>query len=82
MNHYTVQTFSNTNTHSDELQLSVLKQQNKQLQCDNISFEAKHYQHQDELNLFRKLNLFTQRSKTTQISLFCSIATVSPFLTR
>ena len=51
MNHYTFHTSSNTNTHSDELQLAVLTQQNMRLQRDILPFEAKHYQHQDELNL-------------------------------
>ena len=51
MHHYTVQTSSNTDTHSDELQLAVLTQQNKRLQRDSLPLEAKHYQHQDELNL-------------------------------
>ena len=51
MNHYTGQAFTNTDTHSEELQLAVLTQQNKRLQHDILPFEAKHYQHQDELNL-------------------------------
>ena len=51
MNHYTGQTFSNTDTHPDELQLAVLTKQNQRLQYDILPFEAKHYQHQDELNL-------------------------------
>ena len=51
MNHYTGQNFSNTDTHDDELQLAVLTQQNKRLQRDILPFEAKHYQHQDDLNI-------------------------------
>ena len=58
MNKYNVQTSSNTNTHSDELQLGVLTQQNKRLQRDILPFEASHYQHQDELNLL--LNVANQ----------------------
>ena len=51
MNYYSAQISSNTDTHSDELQLAVLTQQSKRLQRDILPFEAKHYQHQDELNL-------------------------------
>ena len=50
MKHYTGQTSFNTNTHSLELQLAVLR-----TSASNVifpPFEAKHYQHQDELNLF------------------------------
>ena len=38
-------------THLDELQLAVLTQQNKRLTREILSFEVKHYQHQDELNI-------------------------------
>ena len=51
MNNYTGQTSSNTETHSDKLQLAVLTQQNKRLQHDILPFEATHYQYQDKLNL-------------------------------
>ena len=51
MNHHTGQTSSNLNTHSDELQLAVLTQQNKRLTREILPFELKHYHHQDELNL-------------------------------
>ena len=40
-----------TDTHSDELQLAVLTQQNKRLLRDILPFEVKHYRHQDELIL-------------------------------
>ena len=52
MNHYTGQTSSNTDTHSDEIQIAVLTQQNKRLQRDILPFEFRQYQHQHELNLF------------------------------
>ena len=42
---------SNTPTHSDELQLAVLTQQNKRLTRELPPFEVKHCQYQDELNL-------------------------------
>ena len=75
MNHHTGQTSSNLDTHSGELQ-SVLTQQNKRLTRENLAFEVKNYQHQDDLNIL--LN----KAKTTQISLFCSRATASPLITR
>ena len=51
MNHHIGQTSSKTDTHSDELQLVVLTQQNKRLLRDILPFGVKHYRHQDELNL-------------------------------
>ena len=45
MNRHICQTSSNTDTHSDELQLAVLKQQNKRSQRDILPFEVKHYRH-------------------------------------
>ena len=71
MNHYTGQTSSNTETHSDELQLAVLSQQNKRLQHDILPFEAKHYQDQDELNLL--LNV------AKQLKYHCFAAEQRPF---
>ena len=68
MNHYTGQTHS----HTDELQLAVLTQENKRLQHDILSFEAKHYQHQDELNLF--LNV------AKQLKYHCFAAQQQPLL--
>ena len=51
MNHRIGQTSSNTDTHSDELQLAVLTQQKKRPQRDILPFEVKHYRHHDEINL-------------------------------
>ena len=51
MDHHIDQTSSHVPTHSDELQLAVLKQQNKRLTREILPFEVKHYQHQDELNI-------------------------------
>ena len=51
MDHHVDQPSSNVPTHLDELQLAVLTQQNKRLIRDILPFEAKHYQHQDELNI-------------------------------
>ena len=51
MNHQIGQTSSNTDTHSDELQLVVLTQQNKRHLRDIFPFGVKLYRHQDELNL-------------------------------
>ena len=58
MNNHIGQTSSNTDIHSDELQLAVLTQQNKRLQGDILPFEVKHYRHQDEFNLL--LNIAKQ----------------------
>ena len=51
MDHQTDQPSSNIPTHSDELQLAVLTQQNRRLTREILPFEVKHYQHQDELNI-------------------------------
>ena len=51
MDHHVDQPSSNVPTHSDELQLAVLKQQQKRLTSKFLHFEVKHYQHQDELNI-------------------------------
>ena len=51
MGHHIDQPSSHVPTHSDELQLAVLTQQNKRLTREILPFEAKHYQHQDELNI-------------------------------
>ena len=58
MDHHVDQPPSNVPTHSDELQLAFLTQQNKRLICDILPFEVKHYQHQDELNIL--LNIAKQ----------------------
>ena len=62
MDHHVDQLSSNVPTHSDELQLVVLTQQNKRLTSDILTFEVKHYQDQDDLNIL--LN-------TLQNNLFC-----------
>ena len=49
MDHHTDQPSSDIPTHSDELQLAVLTQQNRRLTREILPFEVKHYQHQDEL---------------------------------
>ena len=51
MGHHIDQPSSHLPTHSDELQLVVLTQQNKRLTREILPFEVKHYQHQDELNI-------------------------------
>ena len=51
MGQYTDQSSSKTPTHSDELQLAVLKQQNTRLTHEILPLKVKHYQHQDELNI-------------------------------
>ena len=50
MSRHTDQTLSNSDTHSDELQLAVLTQLNKRLIREVLPFQIKQYQHQDELN--------------------------------
>ena len=52
MDHHTDQPSSHIPTHSDELQLAVPIQQNRRLTREILPFEVKHYQHQDELNIF------------------------------
>ena len=49
MDHHFDQTFSNVPTHPNGLQLAP---QNKRLIRDILPFEVKHYQRQDELNIF------------------------------
>ena len=51
MDHHIDQPSSHVPTHSDQLQLAVLTQQNKRLIHEILPFEVKHYQHQDELNI-------------------------------
>ena len=51
MDHHIDQPSSHVPTHSDELQLAVLTQQNKRLTREILPFEVKHYKHQDELNI-------------------------------
>ena len=51
MDHHIDQPSSHVPTHSDELQLAVLTQQNKRLIREILPFEAKHYQHQGESNI-------------------------------
>ena len=52
MDHHIDQSSSNVPTHSDELKIAVLTQQNKRLTREILPFEVKHYQPQDELNIF------------------------------
>ena len=49
MDHHIDQPSSHVPTHSDELHLAVLTQQNKRLTRENLPFEVKYYQHQYEL---------------------------------
>ena len=51
MDQHTEQSSSNYQTHSEELQLGVLTQQNRRLLPEISPFEVRHYQHQDELNI-------------------------------
>ena len=51
MDHHIDQPSSNIPTHSDELQLAVLKQQNRRFIHEILPFEVKHYQHHDELKI-------------------------------
>ena len=51
MDNHIDQPSSHVPTHSDQLQLAVLTQQNKRLTREFLLFEVKHYQHQDELNI-------------------------------
>ena len=51
MDHHIDQHSSHVPTHSDELQLVVLTQQNRRLTREILPFEFKHYQHQGELNI-------------------------------
>ena len=51
MDHHIDQPSSHVPTHSDDLQLAVLTQQNRRLTREILSFEVKNYQHQDELNV-------------------------------
>ena len=51
MDHRIDQPSSQVPTHSDEMQLAVLTQQNKRLTREILPCEVKHYQHQDELNI-------------------------------
>ena len=51
MDHHIDQPSSHVRTHSDELQLAVLTQQNRRLTREIVPFEVKQYQHQNELNI-------------------------------
>ena len=51
MDHHVDQPSSHVPTHSNELQLVVLTQQNKRLIREILPFEVKHYRHQDKLNI-------------------------------
>ena len=51
VDHHIDQSSSHVPTHSDELQLAVLTQQNKRLTREILPFKVKHYQHQEELNI-------------------------------
>ena len=51
MDHHIDQPSSHVPTHSEELQLAVLTQQNRRLRREILPFEVEHYQHQDELNI-------------------------------
>ena len=51
MDHHIDQPSSHAQTHSDELQLAVLTQQNRHLTREILPFEVKHYQHQVELKI-------------------------------
>ena len=51
MDQHTDQSSFNLPTHSDELQLAVLKQQNMRLTQEILPFTVKLYQHQDELDM-------------------------------
>ena len=46
MNHHIGPTSSNKDTHSDELKLTVLTQQNKRLLREILAFEINYYQQQ------------------------------------
>ena len=51
MSRHSGQRSSKTDTHSEELQLDVLTQQNKRLMHEILPFKIAQYQHQDDLNL-------------------------------
>ena len=51
MDHHIDQLSFHVPTHSDELPLAVLTQQNQRLTREILTFEVKHHQHQDELNI-------------------------------
>ena len=51
MDYQIAQPSSNIQTHSDELQLAALTQQNRRLTREILPFEVKHYHHQDESNI-------------------------------
>ena len=51
MDHHSDRPSSHIPTHSDQLQLAVLTQQNRRLTRTILPFEVKHCQHQDELNI-------------------------------
>ena len=51
MDYHIHQPSSHVPTHSDEIQLAVLTQQNKRFTREILPVEVKHYQHHDELNI-------------------------------
>ena len=51
MSRHTGQTSSISGTHSKDLQLAVLTQQNQRLLHETLPIEITHYYHQQELNL-------------------------------
>ena len=51
MDHHIDRLSSHIPTHSDQLQLAVLTQQNRRLTREILPFEVKHYQHKNEPNI-------------------------------
>ena len=76
MDHHIDQPSSQFPTHSNELQLAALTQQNSRLTLEILPFEVKHYQHQDELNIL--LN----KAKQLKYHYFAVEKKISPFFTR
>ena len=58
MDQHPEQSSSNIPTHSEELQIAILTQQNRRLISEISPFEVKHYQHRDKLNIL--LNIAKQ----------------------
>ena len=54
MDQHTDQSSSKLPTHSYELQLAVLKQQNTRLTQEILLFNVKQYEHREELNMLLK----------------------------
>ena len=74
MNRHTGQTSPQSDTHSDELQLAIIKQQNRCLKPDMKPFKITKFQNADELNLLL--------STTAKNSLFSHTRTASSFSSR